>query len=316
MTTTPRIGAPLLALDQAAPETTVNAQATLFDAFAGAHFKDRDLTAPPGSPAQGDCYLVAASPTGAWSGQAGKIAIYINTSWTFITAKEGFLFWVDDENILILYDGAAWNTVGLSTGTFLLAANNLSDVANAATAAHNLGLGTADSPQFTGVNLGHASDTTLTRTGAGDIAVEGNAVYRAGGTDVPVADGGTGSSTASGARTNLGLLRLIAFFFTTAPTSSEVLGIYAAADDFTIAANMSGTQVSVGTNPTATFAIDVQKNGSTIGTISIATSGAVTLTTTSGTTKSISSGDIIKFVAPSSTDATIANVAVNIKGTL
>jgi hypothetical protein len=82
-------------------------------------------------------------------------------------------------------------------------ANNLSDLATPATAATNLGLGTGNSPQFTGINIGHATDTTITRTGAGDIAVEGNAIYRAGGTDVPVADGGTGSSTAAGARTNL-----------------------------------------------------------------------------------------------------------------
>lgn len=54
---------------------------------------------------------------------------------------------------------------------------------------------TSDSPQFAGVNVGHASDTTLTRASAGDINVEGNLVYRAGGTDVPVADGGTGAST-------------------------------------------------------------------------------------------------------------------------
>lgn len=45
----------------------------------------------------------------------------------------------------------------------------------------------------TTVNIGNA-DTTLARSGAGDITVEGNAVYRAGGTDVPLADGGTGAS--------------------------------------------------------------------------------------------------------------------------
>ncbi|MCK9431615.1 MAG: hypothetical protein M0R00_01490 [Candidatus Omnitrophica bacterium] len=50
-------------------------------------------------------------------------------------------------------------------------------------------------PQFTTIELGHASDTTISRTGSGDIAVEGNAIYRAGGTDIPVTDGGTGRST-------------------------------------------------------------------------------------------------------------------------
>ena len=64
-----------------------------------------------------------------------------------------------------------------------------------ATLRTSIGVGTGDSPQFTGVNIGHASDTTVTRASSGDINVEGNIVYRAGGTDVPVADGGTGVST-------------------------------------------------------------------------------------------------------------------------
>lgn len=59
----------------------------------------------------------------------------------------------------------------------------------------DLGLGASDSPQFTAVNIGNATDTTLARSGAGDLTVEGNAIYRAGGTDVPVADGGTGVSS-------------------------------------------------------------------------------------------------------------------------
>ncbi len=42
-----------------------------------------------------------------------------------------------------------------------------------ATLRTSIGVGTGDSPQFTGVNIGHASDTTITRTGAGVIAVEG-----------------------------------------------------------------------------------------------------------------------------------------------
>jgi hypothetical protein len=60
----------------------------------------------------------------------------------------------------------------------------------------SLGLGTGDSPQFTGIELGHASDTTLVRVSAGNVNIEGKLIYRADGTDVPIADGGTGQSTA------------------------------------------------------------------------------------------------------------------------
>ena len=74
----------------------------------------------------------------------------------------------------------------------------------ASSARDNLGLGTGDSPQFTGIELGHANDTTLTRASAGDINIEGNIIYRAGGTDVPVADGGTGQSSFTANRILIG----------------------------------------------------------------------------------------------------------------
>lgn len=55
-------------------------------------------------------------------------------------------------------------------------ARNLVDDASASAAATTLGLGTGNSPQFTAVNIGHASDTTVTREAAGIIAVEGSTV--------------------------------------------------------------------------------------------------------------------------------------------
>jgi hypothetical protein len=41
-----------------------------------------------------------------------------------------------------------------------------------------LGLGTGDSPQFTAINVGHASDTTLARAAAGRLSVESVAIVR------------------------------------------------------------------------------------------------------------------------------------------
>lgn len=49
-------------------------------------------------------------------------------------------------------------------------------VQTAATLRNSLGLGTGNSPQFTGIELGNASDTTLTRGAAGFMAVEGKRV--------------------------------------------------------------------------------------------------------------------------------------------
>lgn len=122
----------------------------------------------------------------------------VDTVSQFKVSKAGA---VTGNSFAIIGGGAVYS----AGGTDVAVADGGTGSSTAAGAATNLGLGTGDSPQFTAINLGHASDTTLTRVSAGDVAIEGNTVYRAGGTDVPVADGGTGASTAAGARTNLGL---------------------------------------------------------------------------------------------------------------
>ena len=79
--------------------------------------------------------------------------------------------------------------------TFIVSNGSAWVAETGATLRTSIGVGTGDSPQLTGIELGHASDTTIVRSGSGDITIEGNAVYRAGGTDVAVADGGTGASS-------------------------------------------------------------------------------------------------------------------------
>ena len=73
---------------------------------------------------------------------------------------------------------------------------------SASAAASALGVGTEDSPQFTGIELGHASDTTLARSSAGVVTIEGEEI-RTG--TVAIAKGGTGATSASAAASALGL---------------------------------------------------------------------------------------------------------------
>lgn len=68
--------------------------------------KDKDLTAPPGSPATGDRYIVAATATGAWAGQEEKIAEWDGATWVFTTPNEGFATTVEDENVQYVYTDA------------------------------------------------------------------------------------------------------------------------------------------------------------------------------------------------------------------
>ena len=83
--------------------------------------KDKDLTAPPGSPSTGDRYIVASGGSGDWSGHDNDIAEYDGSSWSFITPTEGTACWVEDIDSNYTYNGSSWVTFG-STQTH----NNLS----------------------------------------------------------------------------------------------------------------------------------------------------------------------------------------------
>lgn len=90
------------------------------------------------------------------------------------------LYWATDTDELSGWFENAWVEDLLSGAAGgLLAANNLSDVASATTSRTNLGIGTGDSPQFTALNVGHASDSTITRVSAGLLAIEGSNILTA-----------------------------------------------------------------------------------------------------------------------------------------
>lgn len=71
--------------------------------------KDRDLSAPPGSPATGDTYIVGAAPTGAWATHAAKVTVYNGTIWVFGVPRVGWLTYIEDEQVLSVYKLTGWS---------------------------------------------------------------------------------------------------------------------------------------------------------------------------------------------------------------
>lgn len=112
MTTTPKFGIPDISDQQANAETTHNDAVRLLEAMASRAVIDRDLSAPPGSPSDGDTYIVKASGSGDWASQDNKIAVYVTDTWKFITQAEGNSVHLQDENVDVLWNGSAWIALG------------------------------------------------------------------------------------------------------------------------------------------------------------------------------------------------------------
>lgn len=110
MATTPNLAITLIEQGQSQKEVTMNEAITILDSVIGGGVIDKDLATPPGSPAAGARYIVAAAPTGAWTGKAKHIAFYYNGGWRFINPGEGLMVWVNDEDLLYVYNGTAWTS--------------------------------------------------------------------------------------------------------------------------------------------------------------------------------------------------------------
>lgn len=108
MDPTPNLGLPRLDLNQENAEFVVNDALNRIDAYAQPLVESVTNT-PPGSPAEGDKYIVGTTPSGgsAFDGHASEVAIYFN-GWIFVAPKEGWIFWVKNVNRFARYDATQW----------------------------------------------------------------------------------------------------------------------------------------------------------------------------------------------------------------
>lgn len=237
MSETTRLALPMLAAAQAQKHLTLNDAFAALDALVHLSARDRDRAAPPASPAEGDRHLVAPGASGAWAGRSGMVAVFDGGVWRFHAPRAGWILHVEAERRLLVHDGTTFAPLPGSFGT--LGVNAAPDAFNrVAMAAANVLLTDEGAGLRVKVNKTAAGDTAsyLFQTGwsgraefglvGGDdfklkVSADGAAwtdalaVDRASGatrlksltleSKLALADGGTGASTAAGARVALGL---------------------------------------------------------------------------------------------------------------
>lgn len=108
MNETFQLGLPLLAASQAQKHVTVNEAFARLDGLVQMIIASRNINVPPTAPAEGQVWAVPTGASGAWGGQAGRLAIFVNGGWVFATPARGWRAFVTDESLWVVHDGAEW----------------------------------------------------------------------------------------------------------------------------------------------------------------------------------------------------------------
>lgn len=109
---------PYLAAGQAQRHVTVNEILRTLDAIVQIAVESATATAEPGSPSDGQVWIVTSGKTNThWSAFTDRaLAYYRDGAWEQIIPRGGWLAYVKDTDELLAYDGAAWSELNFPKG--------------------------------------------------------------------------------------------------------------------------------------------------------------------------------------------------------
>jgi hypothetical protein len=134
MESTERLGLLLVQPGQAAKEATVNESLVALDLLVAGAVEEPPVNAPPASPGTGQCWIVGASPSGAWAGKPGHVAGYTAAGWRLIAPTDGMVLIVRSTGTFATYRGGAWDIGEVRTGSVKVAGQQVIGAQQAAIA--------------------------------------------------------------------------------------------------------------------------------------------------------------------------------------
>lgn len=106
---TPLLGITELEQNDPTADARVNLALRILEAVAGRLLQSVALSTPPGSPTEGGIWFVATSPTGAWTGKAGKLMAYVQGAWQDLGVPKTGSTWDNAAtSTTIRWNGSAW----------------------------------------------------------------------------------------------------------------------------------------------------------------------------------------------------------------
>jgi len=154
---------PYILAAQAQKHVTHNEALRLLDGLVHLSVLDRDLAAPPASPADGDRYIVASGATGDWAGWDLNVALWTDGAWLRLPPRTGWRAWVED---------------GVGTWTKIAINNTDYNHQGAFDAANNHFVAPADGTYLFGATLMYKVNSSTTARMRGRLVLNGTTEIR------------------------------------------------------------------------------------------------------------------------------------------
>ena len=130
---TNNLAMPLLIPNQSGKEITHNEALVILDNIVQKSVVDKDLSTPPENPENNVLYIVGQNAIDEWENKENYLT-YFDNGWRFITPKNGFVFFVEDENKLYNFNGTSWVEIAPNFTPSITSLQNISHVGINATA--------------------------------------------------------------------------------------------------------------------------------------------------------------------------------------